>query len=172
MRQYRPVCGHIWFHSTPFQCHSCNVQYKHLLPSMSMYWHVSVAEPCSFRRTPWSITCNTPTWEYRLLLACIHSYRLVSDRVLSSFRTSTESITESTWVYIDTAQYCAVIICTTPELTLHWVHTRLHILFIALIAFVAPVTVQHWCVWININILTGFIQFSLTLWPEQIKIFP
>jgi hypothetical protein len=92
--------------------------------------------------------------------------------VLSSFRTSTESIAESTWVYIHTAQYCSVLICTAPYLTLHCVHARLHMLFIALIAFVAPVTVQYWRVSTNINILTGFIRFILSLSARTNKNFP
>jgi hypothetical protein len=83
--------------------------------------------------------------------------------VLSSVRTSTESIAESTWVYIPTAQYCSVLICTAPYLTLHYVHARLHMLFIALIAFIAPVTVQYWRVSTNLDILTGFIRFILSL---------
>jgi hypothetical protein len=123
------------------------------------------------RNSPSSITCNTPTWVYRQLSSCIHPYSLVSDRVLSSFRTSTESIAESTWVYIHTAQYCSVLICTAPYLTLHCVHARLHMLFIALIAFVAPVTVQYWRVSTNINILTGFIRFILSLSARTNKFF-
>jgi hypothetical protein len=92
--------------------------------------------------------------------------------VLSSFRTSTESIADTTWVYIHTAQYCSVLICTAPYLTLHWIHTRLHMLFIALSAFVAPVTVQYWRVSTNINILTGFIRFILSLSARTNKKFP
>jgi len=92
--------------------------------------------------------------------------------VLSSFRTSTESIAESTWVYIHTAQYCSVLICTAPYLTLHCVHARLHMTFIALIAIVALVTVQYWRVLTNINILTGFIRFILSLSARTNKNFP
>jgi len=92
--------------------------------------------------------------------------------VLSSFRTSTESITESTSVYIHTAQYCSVLICTAPYVTLHCVHTRLHVLFIALIAFVAPVGVQYWRVSTNIDILTGFIRFILSLSARTNENFP
>jgi len=83
--------------------------------------------------------------------------------VLSSFRTSTESITEHTWVYIDTTQHCVLLICTMPYVTPHCVHTRVHMVFITLIAFVVPVTVQYWRVSTNINILTWFFQFILSL---------
>jgi hypothetical protein len=54
-----------------------------------------------------------------------------------------------------------VLICTTPYITLHRVHARLHILYIALIAFAAPITVQYWRVSTIINILTGFVRFSI-----------
>jgi hypothetical protein len=91
---------------------------------------------------------------------------------MSSFRTCTESIAESTWVYIHTAQYCSVLICPAPYLTLHCVHARLHMLFIAWMAFVEPVTVQYWCVSTNINILTGFIRFILGLSARTNKNFP
>jgi len=124
------------------------------------------------QNSAWSITCNTPTCVYRLLSSCIHPYSLVSYCVLSSFRTSTESIAESTWLYIHTVQYCTVLICTTLYLTLHWIHALLHMRFITLIAFVAPVTVQYWRVSTNIIILTGFIRFSLNLSDRKNKSFP
>ena len=124
------------------------------------------------RNTPWCITCDMPTCVYHLLMSGIYPYSLVSDRVLSSFRTSTESIAESTDVYIHTAQYCAVLICTTPYLTLHCVHARLHMLYIALIDVVAPVIVQYWCVLTNINILTWFIRFILSLSARTNSSFP
>jgi hypothetical protein len=92
--------------------------------------------------------------------------------VLSSFRTSTESIAESTWVYIHTAQYCSVLICTAPYLTIYCVHARLHMLFIALIAFVAPINVQYWRILTNINILTGSIRFIPSLSARTNKKFP
>jgi hypothetical protein len=122
--------------------------------------------------SPSSITCNTPTWVYRQGSSCIHLYSLVSDHVLSSFRTCTEFIAESTWVYIHTAQYYSVLICTVPYLTLHWVHSRLHMLFIAIITFVAPVTVQYWRGLTNINILNGCIRFILSLSARTNKNFP
>jgi len=124
------------------------------------------------RNSPWSIKCDTPTCVYHLLSCWFHLYSLVSDRVLSSFHTSTESIAESSWVYIHTTQYCAVLICTTLYLTLHWVHTRPHVMYIALISFVAPVTVQYWCVLTIINILSGFIRFILSLSARTNKSFP
>jgi hypothetical protein len=122
--------------------------------------------------SPLSITCNTPTWVQRQLASGIHPYSLVSDRVLSSFHTSTESIAQSTWVNIHTAQYCSLIIGTAPYWTLHCVHAWLHMLFIALISFVAPSTVPNWRVLTNINILTGFIQFILSLSARTNKKFP
>jgi hypothetical protein len=45
-------------------------------------------------------------------------------------------------------------------------------LYIALIAFVVPVTVQYWCVSTNINILTGLIRFILRLSARTNKSFP
>jgi hypothetical protein len=45
-------------------------------------------------------------------------------------------------------------------------------LYIALIAFVAPVTVKYWRVLTNINILTGFIRFILSLSARTNKNFP
>jgi hypothetical protein len=45
-------------------------------------------------------------------------------------------------------------------------------LFIVLIPFVALVTVQYWGVSTNINILTGFIQFILSLSARINKSFP
>ena len=124
------------------------------------------------QNSPSSVTCNTPTWVYRQWLSCIHLYSLVSDHVLSLFRTSTVSIAKRTWVYINTAQCCLVRFCTTLYLTLHCVHVRLHMLFIALIAFVAPVTVQYWGVSTNINILTGFIWFIISLSARTNQIVP
>jgi hypothetical protein len=44
------------------------------------------------RNSPWYITCDTPTSVYRLVSSCIHLYLLISDFVLSSSHTSTESI--------------------------------------------------------------------------------
>jgi len=44
-------------------------------------------------------------------------------------------------------------------------------LYIALIAFVAPVTVQYWRVSTNINILTGFIRFIVSLSARTNKSF-
>jgi len=124
------------------------------------------------RKSPRSITCNTPTCVYPLYSSCIHPYTLVSDCVLSSFRKSTESIAECTWVCIHTAQHCTALISTAPYLTLHWVQTQRHMFFIALIAFVAPVTVQYWCVSNNINKLAGFIRFILSLLARTNKCFP
>lgn len=115
------------------------------------------------QNSPWSMTWNTATWAYRLISSCIHPYTLLSDCVLSSFRTSRVSIEESTLVNIHTNQYCAVIIWKTAYLTLHWVHTRHRMFFIPLIAFEEPVTFQNWCASTNINILTTFIQFILSL---------
>jgi hypothetical protein len=48
------------------------------------------------RNSPWCITCDTLTCIYCLLSSGIHPYSVVTDGVSSSFRTSTESIAEST----------------------------------------------------------------------------
>lgn len=96
-------------------------------------------------------------------MVCICRYWLVYDSVFSSFRTTTESITASTCVFIPTAQYCAVLICTMPYLTFRWVHAPLDALFVALIAFEEPITVQYWCVLTSIDIFTGFIPSRLSL---------
>jgi len=45
-------------------------------------------------------------------------------------------------------------------------------LYIPLVAFVAPVTVQCWPVSTNINILTAFIRFILSISARTIKSFP
>jgi hypothetical protein len=45
-------------------------------------------------------------------------------------------------------------------------------LYIALIAFVAPDPVQYWSVSTNINIFTGFIRFILSLLASTNKSFP
>ena len=45
-------------------------------------------------------------------------------------------------------------------------------LFIALIVFVVPITVQYWRVSTSINILTGLIRFILSLSARTNKIFP
>ena len=45
-------------------------------------------------------------------------------------------------------------------------------LYIPIIVFVAPITVQYWRVSTNINILTGFILFILSLSARTIKCFP
>jgi len=45
-------------------------------------------------------------------------------------------------------------------------------LYIALLAFVVPVTVQYWRESTNINILTGFIRFILSFLARPNKSFP
>ena len=92
--------------------------------------------------------------------------------MVSSFCTWTESIVGNTRDYIHTAQHCAVLICTMRYITLDWIHTRYHILFITLIASEETGTTKYWHVSTNLNLFTGFIRLILIHLARTNQSFP